>query len=145
MQTPDLTDIRMTIDRPLVGRLARLKPFTDQSCATSDWALCNGTRGSEYMTALATALTTSCTSAAPFKGRGFTVPSTCGRFEGIDNLLCRLWVLTVERPADQDALNGLGHVEPGTTQWRVERHDPVVNKPAYHVRAAVPHEIVPDQ
>ena len=54
-------------------------------------------------------------------------------------------MLPGEGAAHDDALHRLGHVEPGTRQWRVERQNAVLEQPAHHGIGQVPSQIVPDQ
>jgi hypothetical protein len=50
-----------------------------------------------------------------------------------------------EGAAYNDPLQGLGHVEPGTRKWRIERQDAVLKQPTNHVARQVSGQIVPDQ
>ena len=52
-------------------------------------------------------------------------------------------MLARERAAVQNALQRLGHIEPGTGQRGIERQDAVLEQPADQVVAQVPRQIVP--
>ncbi len=56
-----------------------------------------------------------------------------------------LWVLAVERAPFEDALDGLGHVQPAAAERRVERHDAVLAEPDHHLGGFVSGEVVPHQ
>ena len=56
-----------------------------------------------------------------------------------------LRVLPVEGATLEDALDGLGHVEPTAAERGVERHDAVPAQPEHHLGALVPGEVVPHQ
>lgn len=73
------------------------------------------------------------------------VPRLGGLLEpGAD--LCRaLRMLAIERAPLQDALDGLGHVQPAAAERRVERHDPVLAKPDHHLGRLVSGKVVPDE
>jgi hypothetical protein len=54
-------------------------------------------------------------------------------------------MVALERTTDEDALDGLGHVQPGAAERRVERHDAVVEQPADDRPTQVAGQVVPDQ
>ena len=66
------------------------------------------------MTALATALSAGGAFAAPNERCRFVVPTLGRGFQGVDDLLRRFGRLTIQGTAHDDALDGFGHVEPGT-------------------------------
>ncbi len=102
-----------------------------------------GTRAAE--TTQACALPPPPAGAIPHEGRGMAVPAHDGLVQPVDTLLCALGMLAGEGAAHQDALQGLGHVEPGPGERGVEREDAVLQEPAHQLIAAVSRQIVPDQ
>src|SRR3712207_7937454 len=54
-------------------------------------------------------------------------------------------VLPVEGATLEDALDGLGHVEPAAAERGVERHGAVPAEPEHHLGALVAGEVVPHQ
>ena len=54
--------------------------------------------------------------AAPLERGGSRVPPYHRRLEPVFQVLGALGMLTHQRPADDDALDGLGHVQPGAPQ-----------------------------
>ncbi len=73
------------------------------------------------------------------------VPPSDGLLEPVDDLLSRLRMLTGEGATHDDALQRLGHIQPGARERRVERQNAVLQQPAHHLVGQVPREIVPDQ
>lgn len=97
------------------------------------------------MPALPTALPPGGAFATPHEGRRFTVPALGRGFQGIDDLLRRFGRLPSQGSTHDNALDGFGHVQPGTTQGRIQRHDPMFNEPQNHIRCMVTGQIIPDQ
>ena len=60
------------------------------------------------------------------------VARLCYRFEPGNYLVGGSLILPVQRPPLQDALDRLGHIQPGAAQWYVERHDPMRDQPIHH-------------
>src|SRR4029450_8012584 len=83
--------------------------------------------------------------AIPEEGRGLPVPGTRGLLEPGADLGGALRVLPVGGATLEDALDGLGHVEPTAAERGVERHDAVPAQPEHHLGALVAAEIVPHQ
>src|SRR3954465_11323451 len=73
------------------------------------------------------------------------VPAGDGVVEPGDQVVLGLGLLSVECAADDDPLDGLGHVQPGAADRRVERHDAVLEEPADDGRAQVAGQVIPDQ
>ncbi len=87
-------------------------------------------------------LTAGSSLASPDKGCRVLIPSSCCGFQPL-NELC--WIggrLTCERAADEDALNGLGHVQPTACNRRIERHDALCHQPVHQFRGLVSTQIV---
>ena len=63
--------------------------------------------------------------AVPVEGRGLPVPGLCGLLEPAADLGGAPRVLAVEGAPLEDALDGLGHVQPAAAERGVERHDAV--------------------
>jgi hypothetical protein len=59
------------------------------------------------------------------------VPPDHRLVQPVDELVGALGMLAAESAALQDALEGLGHVEPGARERRVERPDAVLQQPAH--------------
>jgi len=70
--------------------------------------------------------------AAPLERGGGHVPPRHRRREPVFHILRALGMLTRQRPADHDALDGLGQVQPGAPQRGVERHHAMGAQPADH-------------
>ena len=83
--------------------------------------------------------------AVPDERRGVGVPARDGVVEPGDQVVLGLGVVSVEGAADDDPLDGLGHVQPGAADRRVERHHAVVEQPADDRPAEVAGQVVPDQ
>src|SRR3954471_21248560 len=83
--------------------------------------------------------------AVPEEGRGLPVPGLRRLLEPGADLRRVLRVLAVERAPLEDALDGLGHVQPAATERRVERHDAVLAEPDHHLGSLVASEVVPDE
>src|ERR1700756_5224065 len=73
--------------------------------------------------------------AVPDKGCGLAVPGLGGLLEPSADLGGRLGMLTRQGPALEDALDGLGHVQPTAAKRRIEQHDAVLAQPQHHVCA----------
>ena len=83
--------------------------------------------------------------AGPDEGRGVGVPAARRRFKPVDDVVWGGRGLTGERPVDKDALDRLGHVQPGAAQRGVQWHDAVLNQPQHESWGLVAAEIVQDQ
>src|SRR3954451_10292698 len=71
--------------------------------------------------------------AVPEEGRGLPVPGLRGLLEPGANLRRALQVLAVERAPLENALNGLGHVQPAAAERGVKRHDAALAEPDHHL------------
>jgi hypothetical protein len=83
--------------------------------------------------------------AVPNERSGGGVPAGDGVVEPGDQVVLGLRLLSVEGAADDDPLDGLGHVQPGAADRRVERHHAVVEQPADDRPAQVAGQVIPDQ
>src|SRR5215218_5032348 len=83
--------------------------------------------------------------AVPEEGGGLAVPGLCGLLEPTADLGGAPRVLAVERAPLEDALDGLGHVQPTATERGVERHDAVPAQPDHHLGALMAGEVVPHE
>ena len=81
----------------------------------------------------------------PDKGRWVLVPAGDGLLEPVDDLLSRLGVLTGEGASHDDALQRLGHIEPGARERGIEGQDATVQQPTHHVVRQMPRQVIPDQ
>jgi hypothetical protein len=73
------------------------------------------------------------------------VPGLRGLLEPGADLGRVLRVLAIKRAPLEDALDGLGHVQPAAAEWGVERHDAVLAEPEHHLGTLVAGEVVPDE
>jgi hypothetical protein len=105
---------------PLVGHLTRVSPFFDLGTPRAPYGTaCVGPRATECVAPLAAPLSPCCPFAAPLEGSGVPVPSVSDGFQPGDDL-ARLGRMLSRQPAPyEDALYGLGHIQPGTTQGSV--------------------------
>src|SRR4028118_1002795 len=71
--------------------------------------------------------------AVPEEGRGLSVPGLGSPLEPAGDLGRAPRVLAVEGASLEDALDGLGHVQPTAAERGVERHDAVPAKPDHHL------------
>ena len=83
--------------------------------------------------------------AVPDERSGVGIPARDRVVEPGNQVVLGRRLLSVEGAADDDPLDGLGHVQPGAADRRVERHDPMVEQPANDRPAQVAGQIVPDQ
>src|SRR6185437_15325905 len=88
-----------------------------------------GAGAAEGATALAGALPAGGALAAPFEGRRRPVPACHSLLQPRHHLLGAGRVLADEGAADEDALDGLGHVQPGAAERRVEEADAALGAP----------------
>ena len=73
------------------------------------------------------------------------VPAGDRVLQPADDLRGALRMLAVQSPTTQDALDGLGHIQPGAAQGCVERHHPVSEEPLHDRPTQVTGQIVPDE
>ena len=97
------------------------------------------------MSSLPTSLTAQCAFTTPDKGSRFPVPAASHRLQIGDDRLRGLWLLPVQGTPNENALDGFGHVEPGAAQRGIERHDPLLDQPAHHIRGPMSGQVIPDQ
>src|SRR3989440_10061253 len=83
--------------------------------------------------------------AAPDERRRMPIPALDGVGEPAHERLGVSRMLTRERPPLDDALQRLGHVEPGTSGRCPEQEDAVLGTPLHQARALVPGQIVQDE
>src|SRR6478752_1344075 len=111
-----------------------------------EWARSAGVGPAEgVVAALAAALAPELALAATLERRGVGVPAARGGFEPVDDVVWGRRGLAVEGAADEDALDGFGHVQPGAAEWGVERHDAMFNQPEHEGRGLVTGQVVEDQ
>src|SRR3954463_7471269 len=85
------------------------------------------------------------TLAMPQEGRGLPGPGLRRLLEPRADLRRALRVLAGERAPLEEALDGLGHVQPAAAERGVERHDAVLAEPDHHLGCLVTGEVVPHQ
>lgn len=103
----------------LVGHLVCLLPFLEQCWATGHRASGASARAAQSMSALARPLAARGTLPAPFKGCWVLVPSRSRIFQRRDDRLWGRGILPGQGAAAQNALQRLGHIEPGPTEGGV--------------------------
>src|SRR3982751_6046063 len=95
-----------------------------------DWTARDGTGAAErVVTTLAAALASELALAAPDERRWVGVPPAGGVFEPAHDVLWCIRRLPFEGTTGEDTLDGLGHVQPGATERRVQGHDAVLDQP----------------
>jgi hypothetical protein len=82
---------------------------------------------------------------APLERRRRLVPSFDGRFQCLDDVRLRLWILSGQRPPADNALNRLGHVQPRSAQRCVQGHHAMRKQPRHERRRPMALQIIPDQ
>jgi len=104
-----------------------------------------GSGPAKGMVTLPTPLASEVALASPDEGCGIGIPAACGRFEPVDEVVGTRRGLSGESAADEDALDRLGHVQPGAAQGRIQRHDSVCDQPEDQARRLVASEVVQHQ
>src|SRR3712207_1796218 len=104
-----------------------------------------GARAAEGMSAVAWLSPPLPALAVPDDRRGLPVPGLGGLLEPGADLGRAPRVLAVERAPLENALDGLGHVQPATAARGVARHDAVPAQPEHHLGTVVAGEVVPDE
>src|SRR5215213_9955290 len=123
-----------------------MPPLIEGGRTPMEWATSAGTGAAEGMVvALAAPLAPELALAGPDERRGIGVPAARGRLEPVDDVIRRSRGLAGERTADEDALDGFGHVEPGAAERGVQRHDAALNQPEDQARGLVAGQVVQDQ
>lgn len=111
-----------------------------------DGATSVGTGAAERVVMTSTApLASELAFAAPDERCRIGIPAARGLFEPAHDVCWRVRRLPFEGTADEDALDGLGHVQPGATQRRVQGHDPVRDQPEDERGGLVAAQIVEHQ
>jgi len=70
------------------------------------------------------------------------VPGGCHHLKPGNDLVRRRWVTPFQRVSLQDALNRLGHIQPGAPQRGILRHNPMRETPADEVGRLMPGQII---
>src|SRR5579872_1073887 len=83
--------------------------------------------------------------AVPHERSGVSIPARGGVLEPGNELGRSLRVLSIQGSPADNALDGLGHVQPRSTQWRVQRHHAMSEQPGDDRRTQVACQIVPDE
>ncbi len=81
----------------------------------------------------------------PNQGSWSCIPAGHRVLQPGDNLCGGLRMLTIQCPSTQDALDGLGHVQPRSAEGCVKRHDPMREQPDDHRHTQMTSQVVPDQ
>lgn len=104
-----------------------------------------GPRAAQAMPTSIGPVTTSMALATPAEGGGIEIPAPNGSPEPVRQRLSIRRVLPFQRPALDDPLKRLGHIQPRPSKWGVERRDPSFSAPVHHLRRKMPLQVVPDQ
>ena len=83
------------------------------------------------MSALIGSLAAELAFATPLERSRIGVPRASSGLQPFDQFVRIRRRLTGQCAPCQDPLDGLGHVQPGSTQWCVQRHDAVFEEPDY--------------
>src|SRR5688572_25395515 len=111
-----------------------------------EWPAGAGPGAAEGMVVpLTAALATEVALAGPLEWGGVGVPTARGGFEPVGDVVRGGGGLAGERTADEDALDRLGHVQPGAAERGVQRHDAVLDEPEHQTRGLVAAQVVEDQ
>jgi len=94
---------------------------------------------------LSGALATFVALAVPDEGGRVGIPAGDGVVEPGDQVVLGLGMVSLQCSPHEDALDRLGHVQPGTAERGVERHDAVVEQPANDRPTQVAGQVVPDE
>lgn|GEM_PF-5057413 len=73
------------------------------------------------------------------------IPASDNRFQPFNQLGRVLWVLSGQGPIHQNPLDGFGHVQPATAQWRVQWHDAVCHQPAHESSPLMTGQMIQNQ
>src|SRR5215213_8616862 len=121
-------------------------PLPEGSRSALDRSTCAGPGAAEsVVVTLAAALAAELALAVPGEGSRVGVPAARGRLEPVDDVVRGGRCLSGERATDEDALDRLGHVEPGAAQRGIQRHDAVLDQPQHQTRGLMAGQIVEDQ
>lgn len=114
----------------LVGQLPRSLPFRKHRGMNAHGTVYAGPTPTKGMSPFSCPLASQRTFATPLKRCGVVVPMTGHRLKPVDDLPGVGRMLSIQCPAHNDALDGLGHVQPTAPQWCLEREDTLTKHPA---------------
>src|SRR5215210_8760615 len=83
--------------------------------------------------------------AVPHKRGWLLIPALRRLLKPASNLVWAMWMLPVERPALENTLDRLGHVEPAAAHRCIDRHDAMRAQPQHQLGRLVAGEVVPYQ
>src|SRR5581483_7213130 len=83
--------------------------------------------------------------AIPDKRGGLLIPASHRLLQPVNNLLRRLGMLSRKRSAHNDALQRLRHIQPGASNGRRERHDPMSKEPFGDLIGTMPSQVIPHE
>ncbi len=99
-------------------------------------------RASQAVAARSGSVSTGFALTAPDKGGRVSVPIASGGLEPGDDFLWCSGVLTSKSAPGENALDGLGHVQPATSDGGVEGHNAVLHQPTDQLGALVTGKII---
>src|SRR5919202_2771026 len=142
----DTSRVRSGVGRSLlVGHLPMMSPLLDELGSATDGRTRTGSGTSKWMETAVGPLAARLALATPFKWGRVRIPGASGGFQPVDHVLRRRGLLAIERTMHQDALDGLGHVQPRPAQRRVQAHHAVVEQPHHETGGVVAGQVVHDQ
>ena len=128
------------------GSLGMNPPLIEAGRSAMDRAASTSTGAAESLVvAQPAALAPEVALPTPDEGCRVGVPATGGGFEPAHDVGRRVRGLAFECAAHEDALDGLGHVQPGAAQWRIQRHHAMLDQPEDERGGLVAAQIVEDQ
>ena len=129
----------------LVGHLTGISPSLHEWETATDGYASAGSGSTEGMTTSVCSVAPSFPFASPFEWRRIGVPGASGPLKPVDDLRRIGRRLTGQGSLGEDSLDGLGHVQPGSAERRVQRHHAMFEQPHDEARVEVSREVVHDQ
>ena len=117
----------------------------DEGWATADRTRGARTRAAEWMAPAVGSFAAGLALAAPDERRRRGIPAVGGVLQVRDDFGHGLGVLAVQGAVLEDALHGLGHVQPRAAQRREQRHDPMGKEPQDQLTGSVADQVVEDE
>lgn len=104
-----------------------------------------GTRSTESISSLSSALPPNCSFPSPDKRGGLLVPSVDCSLQPSDDLLGCLWMTAGQSSGLEDALNGFGHIQPGASYRGIEQSNPVCEAPEHKISGLMSGQVIQHQ
>ena len=132
----------------LVGHLACRAPFFHDSFASADRSANTGARATQSLQSLSPLAATYPAGgpfATPLKRGWRTIPAPGGSFEPINDLSRRSWMLAVQSPPLQDALERFSHIQPRPAQRGIQGNEALTEEPLNQTIRFMSRQVVDDQ